>query len=316
MGFLRLSGRLILNVHTANAEGAVGNYMGLSKMFIVRRTPEGFDFVEEPVVSGNMVKHWHAVAFVELLKSWGYNGLCDNCRRHVMYRSTLNLTDEIDYIKKCAIEDVHGFLDAGTQIRRESLAKFSFLIPIEEERTEYEAVTHNRVVVNEKGAVPKEEQQMMVMKREHASGVYGFACTMDLAFVGRSLSNPTKEIEDRERKVRAKAAVLALGNLFSGQVGAAQARALPIIRCIEAVCAVAQKPLPNLVHGFYADYIEETARILATFQKDYASDQETKIIAVGDKPTSILESAGLKVEKARSLIEAVSRAAEEAPKWI
>lgn len=316
MVFLRLTGRLIINVHSANAEGAVGNYMGLSKMFVVRRTANGFDVAEEPVISGNMIKHWHAVALVELLKSWNNGALCESCKRHVMYRSTLGLDDEIKYIEKCAIEDVHGFLDAKKQIRRESLAKFSFLIPVEEMRAEYTAVTHNRVVVDEKGAVPAEEQQMMVMKREHASGIYGIACSMDLAFVGRSLADPNKAIKDDERKLRAKAAILALNNVLSGQVGAVQARALPIVRAIESICVVSRKPVPNLVHGFYSDYADETARLLATMRtKGMVGDGDIKVLVVGKKPVVALTSVGVQFTEKSSVVEAIAEAAGVIEKW-
>ena len=53
--YVRITGRALINIHTANAEGAVGNYISLSKMFIIRRLSNGkLDYFEEPVISGNI----------------------------------------------------------------------------------------------------------------------------------------------------------------------------------------------------------------------------------------------------------------------
>ena len=54
MVYVRVTGRAVINVHTANAEGAVGNYMGLAKMFLIRRTSDGYSITEDVVISGNM----------------------------------------------------------------------------------------------------------------------------------------------------------------------------------------------------------------------------------------------------------------------
>lgn len=285
MTYLRVTGRALVNVHSANAEGAVGNYTGLSKMFIVRRRADGYEVTEDVVISGNMVKHWHAVRMVELLKEQGYQALCESCSRFIMYRSTIKLGSEFEYIEKCAIEDVHGFLQTEAAIRRESIAKFSFLLPIEELRSEYQAVTHNRVVVDERGAIPREQQAMMVFKREYASGVYGFLVSLDLAYVGRSQADPTKVLSIDERRVRAETAVAALADLLTGRFGAASSRALVAFKPVELIVAVNEKPMPNLIHGFYMDYIEESARILSMCSEN----GRLRVFAYGDTPSRLLQ---------------------------
>ncbi|MEM0267331.1 MAG: type I-A CRISPR-associated protein Cas7/Csa2 [Thermofilaceae archaeon] len=314
MVYLRVTGRALVNVHSANAEGAVGNYTALSKMFIVRRTPKGYEVTEDIVVSGNMVKHWHAVRMVEMLSELGYGSLCDTCKRHVMYRSTMDLNSEFEFVQACAIEDVHGFLQTDKAIRRESIVKFSFLLPVEEMRSEYQALTHNRVVVNEKGAVPREVGEMMVIKREHASGLYGLLMSFDLAYVGRPLADPSKALQLSERKLRAKAAVLALADVLTGRFGAATARALPAIRVVELIAAVSDKPLPNLIHGFYYDYIEESARILSAF----SGGRQLKVYAYGDRVVGQLTKRLPKdvVVTAESPFQALADAAVVAEQWL
>ena len=295
MVYVRIAGRAVINVHSANAEGAVGNYMGLSKMFVVRRTNDGYEISEDAVVSGNMIKHWHAIRTIELLKSLGNDSLCESCKRFIMYRSTMEYDTEFDFIKACAIEDLHGFLQPARQVRRESIVKFAFMLPVEEMRAEYAAITHNRVVTTPEGKIPAEEQAMMVFKREHASGLYGFLCSMDLAYVGRPLADPdnaNKTLPLEERKIRAKCAVLALADVLTGRFGAASSRALPVIRTVELVCAISKQPLPNLVHGFYKDYLPESARVLsAALSSGLVKD--LKVLVYGDNVVRELKAADL-----------------------
>ncbi|RLE88070.1 MAG: type I-A CRISPR-associated protein Cas7/Csa2 [Thermoprotei archaeon] len=320
MVYIRVTGRAIINVHSANAEGAVGNYMGLSKMFIVRRTSNGYEVSEDAVISGNMIKHWHAIRVIELLKEKGVASLCDSCKRFIMYRSTLPYNEEFEFIKACAIEDLHGFLQPNTQVRRESLVKFAFMIPVEEMRAEYAAITHNRVVTTPEGRIPAEEQAMMVFKREHASGVYGFLCSMDLKYVGKPLAdpeNPEKTLPLKERKLRAKCAVLALADVLSGRFGAASSRAMPAIRTIELICAVSRQPIPNLVHGFYMDYLEESARMLGSLSSSLAG--EIKVFVYGDRVVKELSKVKalenvLEIEK--SPISALAEASRVVEDWL
>lgn len=316
MVYVRVTGRFLINVHTANAEGAVGNYMALSKMFIVRRVNGNYEVLEEPVISGNMIKHWHATATVEILGSWGYSAICDNCKRYVMYRSTLGLNKEYEYIKACAIEDLHGFLDPEKQIRRESVVKFSFMIPIEEQHSEFSSITLNRVVIDQEGKIPKGEQAMMLMKREHASGIYGFLCSMDLAFAGISLANPNNKLPQNDRKIRVKAAIAALMDIFSGNFGAAQARATPIIKTLELICMASEKPIPNAVHGFYKDYDEETVSIVkSAISQGLVQQNEIKIAVMG-KPVDAFKKKGIPIDEVKTAPEAVTKLMEASDQWL
>ena len=329
--YVRISGRAIINAHSANAEGAVGAYIGLSKMPIVRRTAKGYEISEEPVISGNMLKHWHAVMVTDLLLSKGGSDICDLCKQHIMFRSPHNYQNEFEYIDKCVIEDLHGFLDPRSNIRRESLVKFSFMIPIEELTSATAAITHNRVVLTPEGKIPtREEAQklwgaeeaaaMMLFKREHASGVYGFACSMDLAYVGKSVYDPTKQIDIGRRKNRAKAAILGLINIISGQAGAAQSRALPVIKTTELISLVSRNPVPNMIHGFYSDYIENSAELIrAWFGVHHSNAKHAMVIATEGRPLNILKEKRVPEELilgVRSAEEALTKVAELVDGWL
>ena len=320
MPYVRVTGRAIVNLHSANAEGAVGNYMALSKMYIVRRTgnPERpYEVTEDIVISGNMIKHWHAIRTIEKLHEKGYDKICNYCRRFIMFRSPdKNVSSEQEFIERCAIEDLHGFLQPDQQIRRESIVKFSFMIPIEDLRAEYAAITHNRVVLEETGKIQAEEA-MMIFKREHASGVYGFLTTMDLAYVGRPLANPTQfVIDNNDRRIRAKAAILALSDILTGRFGAASSRATPIMKTIELICAISKQPIPNLIHGFYMDYAEESAKILSSSLSS-GLIEELRTFVYGEKPEmAFKEVEGVPVEVTRSPMDALVKAAGVVEEWL
>jgi len=341
MPYVRVTGRAIVNLHSANAEGAVGNYMALSKMYIVRRTgnPERpYEVTEDIVISGNMIKHWHAIKTIERLVKDGHeDDLCELCRRFVMFRTTLPENDEANIIQRCAIEDLHGFLQAIREeraVRRESIIKFAFMLPIEELRAEYTAITHNRVVVTRSGYVPsreearklfKAERAMEVFKREYASGVYGLACTMDLAYVGVPLANPIIEengkfrpnivIDKNKRKIRAKTTVLALADILTGRFGAASSRATPIMRTTELICAVSKQPIPNLIHGFYMDYAEESSKVLSASLKS-GLVKDLKVFVYGDKPVEALRAEELPIEVVGSPMDALAEVARVVEEWL
>jgi CRISPR-associated protein Cst2 len=315
----------MVNVHSANAEGAVGNYMALSKMFIIRRSGNGYEISEEPVISGNMLKHWHAVNMVDLLKSSGYDKICQYCARHVMYRSPdKSKKDELEFIRSCAIEDLHGFLQPDVQVRRESLMKFSFMLPVEDLKTEYEAVTHNRVVIEESGKIPSEEAAMMVFKREHASGIYGFLISGDLAYVGKPLADPEntgKWISLEERRLRAETAILALINLLSGKFGAASSRAMPAIKVSEIIVAISKHPIPNLVHGFYYDYVEESVKILEAVLKSglVKGVQDMKVYVFGNRLIEIVKGSDIlskAAEPVSSPMDTLTKGVEVVKAWL
>jgi len=234
-----------------------------------------------------------------------------------MFRSPdKNVSSEQEFIERCAIEDLHGFLQPDQQIRRESIVKFSFMIPIEDLRAEYAAVTHNRVVLEETGKIQAEEA-MMIFKREHASGVYGFLTTMDLAYVGRPLANPTQfVIDNNDRRIRAKAAILALSDILTGRFGAASSRATPIMKTIELICAISKQPIPNLIHGFYMDYAEESAKILSS-SLSTGLIEELRTFVYGEKPErAFKEVEGVPVEVTRSPMDALVKAAGVVEEWL
>ncbi len=259
MVFVRGTFRVVFNVHSLNTEGAVGNYNPLVRVFVTGRNKDTWEVVETYAISGNMLKHWHARIISEIAKAKNLKSLplCEDCIRGVFYRTRLRVESESDMISKCVLDDLHGFLCTETQVRRESLIKLSFAVPVEERIFNICSVTHNRVVVDESGKISKEG--MMPFKNEYASGIYAFAIAMDLKYVGIPLANPNKNvINNSDRKDRAKIALEALGSLLQGEIGAKQARAFPIAKPLQALVIISKYPIPAPTHAYYKDYIEDT----------------------------------------------------------
>ena len=273
--YIRISGRLLVNAASMNAQGVVGNVVELTKVHLTLFRNGSYDIVEVPAVTGNSLKHWHFIHFIEQYKRLGGSHLCKDCIRGIGYRTRMYQNkrdignDEADYIKGCAGEDLHGFLMPDKQVRRESLVKFSFLVPIED-ILEYplDTVTHNRVVLTEGGRI-EAEAAMMLFKRQYASNIYGFSSTLDLGLIGVRLYSPDKKpvIEPEERILRAKASILAFIPMLSGKFGANMSRSLPAERVEQLIVATSRNPIPLLVNGMYSDYVDKSLKVLENYCK-------------------------------------------------
>ena len=302
--YIRVAGRLRVNVAVLTGAGTMGNY---NMHTVVRAVADGKVY-EVPALTGNAFKHWHAVYAAEQYQALGGTLLNEFCKKGVGLRGkNLEGKDAEDECK--AIEDfcndIHGFLLPDSQIKRDSLARFAFAVPVlthaELENAQKFAVTHNRVDPFQKG----KETEMMVFKQEYSSARYGFSAVLDLGLSLRPLyKNCTVKISnvdiERERKLRIKASVLGLLVAVRGGVGSHTARALPIADLEEMVVAVDDVPIPALVHGAYPDYVEKSLDVLSAFAK--ALNRSIRVVCYnaecGKKP-------GLDVQSVRSFSEFV-----------
>lgn len=268
--YVRLGGRIRINAASLNAQGTVGNLVEITKLrILVKRTNE-YEPIEVSAISGNTIKHWHFIHFVDIYLRSGGTKLCKDCERGVAFRTRFNRgDDEAEYIKECAAEDVHGFLMTERQVRRESLVKFSFLLPTEESLEHpIDTITHNRVIVDEKGKI-ESETGMMLFKRQYASDIYGFSFIADLSDIGLRLYSAEKKsvYDGNERKIRAKATISAFIPLLSGIMGANISRALPVLQTEELVVICSQNPLPPVTHGFFKNYVYESINTVKEYCK-------------------------------------------------
>ncbi len=297
--YVRISGRLRLNAHSLNAQGGGGtNYIEITKTKVTVKTDNGWTVVEVPAITGNMLKHWHFVGFVDYFRTTPYGAnLTERALRYNGTRfgqgettakkadgSEIELKNEEGIIKNLADADVHGFLAPKTGVRRVSLVKTSFILPTEDFIKEVEgerlitAVKHNRVDVNERGAITSgNDTAQMLFSREYATGLYGFSIVLDLGLVGIPQSAPVKAggkefkpnliIDPEERKARIESALRALLPMLSGYIGANLARSFPAFKLEEFVAIASEDPIPALVHGFYEDYVEASKSLIKNAEK-------------------------------------------------
>ncbi|MEM1731515.1 MAG: DevR family CRISPR-associated autoregulator [Ignisphaera sp.] len=288
--------RVELQLESLNASGAVGNYTKLQEGYVVIDN----ELIPVPVIDGNALKNWHARAMAEKYVELGGENIHDvhykdmyrlprevaekdveqSCKQNKCSR----MDSEKAIINACAICDLHGLLIAEPktpehlQIKRESLVKFSFAVPIEEivskslsaSRTLKYVVTHNRVT--------PESERMMVFKREYASAIWGWQAVIDIASIGRSQLE--KDKKDKKRSMwqgvllvengdeivrRAKSAILAFENVLMGTLGASTSRALPISRPVELIAILVQGCVPTPLHPYYTEYKDYLAKYIALY---------------------------------------------------
>ncbi|MEM2173294.1 MAG: DevR family CRISPR-associated autoregulator [Thermoproteota archaeon] len=308
MVLLKLSGRILINLSSLSTEGAVGNYNPLQRASVVFRKSPGskeLDIGEVPVITGNMLKHWHAIAVRDLEVTEAKSltnkpALCDDCLRGVMMRTRLPLESEHSYIKKCVIDDLHGFLCAereqketqpsasegkaeedaeksdeeerGLAIRRESLIKIGNVLPVEEHvrrGVSIDSLIHNRIVLKKTGVV--DENYMMPFRREYTSSYFAFYAVSDLTYVGVPMSDPYTDdgklkivIPKDERLRRIGLAIDGFMAYFSDVRGAGSSRSLPHTKLLEAIALISKRGTSPLISAFYEDYIEQTLTSLSS----------------------------------------------------
>lgn len=273
--YVRVSARVSVETSVLTGSGSIGNYNTHAIATVIfKRGTDPPKVYEVPVITGNAIKHWHALYLAETYEALGGKNLNDLCRKGIGARgydvkasisgAKLQKAGSEEEAIKDLCNDIHGFLNPDQQNKRDSLVKVSFGIPILEEEvlevaSKY-SVTHNRVI-----PVKNVEEEMMVFKQEYSSILYGFSMSMNLGmtlipmYSGGAVSGIDNI--DNERKLRIRASLLALLPLLQGSASK-QARALPISRVEELLIVLSKLPVPNIVHAAYPDYLERSIELM------------------------------------------------------
>ena len=325
-----LTVKLLANMHDLNNERAEE----IRRIPLIYSTKDGFKLVEEAVaVSGVMLKHWHTIYLSERAKSLGIK-LCPLCERGEAirlppvdalteewlkvdksrfneYKETIG-KDEEEIIKMCIGEDVHGFLrTTGVPLRRESLIKFSWLLPIyiEDMPTQFRVVQHTRNIRE----VPKKPEALAQMQmpypRSYADGVYGFTSVANLDNVGVSFTSRKDVLGEDEKKKRVRTVIEAFIPMLTGACGASLARALPAAKPLEITVIVSKEArvsFPAPVHPMYEEYFELNKGIFESFSKVFNVDVKMYAYGIGRNE----EKGKFAIEVVGNPVEAFSKAIE------
>jgi CRISPR-associated autoregulator DevR family len=206
------------------------------------------------------------------------------------------LENELDLIKRCAGEDIHGFLRAKPPLRRESLSRFSWMLPLTVGEvmdgfglpTPFRVVQHTRNVREiPEGAPDEVRQAQMPYPRSYSSGIYGLVSSLDLVHIGHSFTGQ-KDLDKPARLKRRKLAVQSYVPLLTGS-GASLARALPISELLEVITIISEKPIPTPIHPIYPGYYEDNialyrgvSKALACKATMYVWSKERSVQSTGD----------------------------------
>ena len=286
--FVRVSGRFTVEVSALVSSGSIGNYTQIATAKLV--LPNGTTYEGVPIITGNSLKHWHAVYLVENYVSLGGKYANILCKHGIGVRGFKYNVDSFDKIDKNNLanteqeaiidvcNDIHGFLIPEKQLKRDSIVEVSNAIPVltedNLENVSKFAIQYNRVaprVVEDKLG---KDYGMMPFKQEHVSvPLFGFAMSMDLGWIlrpryegdGSLISKlPNNGDVTEERKRRARAALLAVLNLITGS-GSKQARSMPIIGVQELMIIVSNVPIPKPVHAAFENYAAQTIDALRVY---------------------------------------------------
>jgi CRISPR-associated protein Cst2 len=186
--------------------------------------------------------------------------------------------NEDDIIKMCVGEDVHGFLRTRPPLRRESLIKFSWLLPIYigDMPTPFRVVQHTRNIREIPEELPEEFKQMqMPYPRSYADGIFGFTSVANLDNIGVSFSSGKNVLDDENKKKRVRALIEAFIPMLTGACGASLARALPAAKPLEVTVIVSKEAkvsFPAPVHPMYEEYFDLNKGIFESFSKVFNVD--------------------------------------------
>ncbi|MEM3433193.1 MAG: DevR family CRISPR-associated autoregulator [Nitrososphaerales archaeon] len=276
--YVGLAIKLVLNMHDLNNERA--EEIRRVPIIYARKDGSWQVFEEAVAISGVMLKHWHFVYCVDLGLREGIN-FCDYCRRFEAIRvPSKTAGTEFELISRCMGEDVHGFLRPEPTLRRESLVRFSWGLPLLNEQiaetfgmpTTFRVLQHSRNVREIPEEAPEEVRQaQMPYPRSYGDGVYGYVASLDLQHVGYSFTEE-KNLDSTQKEKRQRVAIQAFIPMLTGAMGGSMARALPVADVLEVLLVSSSKPIPAPVHPIYPDYYESSVALYKGVSKTMDCD--------------------------------------------
>ncbi|MGF1472620.1 MAG: DevR family CRISPR-associated autoregulator [Rubrobacteraceae bacterium] len=275
-----ISGRLTLDLHSLNNEGAEGNQLQTRMVHIV--DGEGSLQVVN-AISGDMFKHIQAEHFQEVAKEAGLP-LCAGCQVFDANRINAdtaffdNLTDgnegTIDQVLgRCAMDDAEGILitQGNRSTPRKSCVEFGWVVGLPQV-TRTESYFHVKYDPRERGAGSGSETGANVGQnifyRPASSGVYAVVTQVEASRVGFNDISREYAVEEDDRKKRIKALMESVTYSFLEPKGAHRNAQNPHILGFEGVVSVSRSSMPAPTASALADgYVEEVEAVAAQLNR-------------------------------------------------
>lgn len=222
------------------------------------------DGTETDALSGNILKHHHAVLMAEYLEAAG-SPLCPACQARDARRAAA-LIDRPEYqnisveriLNECALCDTHGFLvtaknaasDGSTEARlrqnKHTIIDFAYALGLPDQHKE-------TLQLHTRSGGSKEEGQML-MKISSRSGVYALCIRYHCARIGVDTEQWQLVVEDEQERVkRYRAALRALRDTFTSPEGAHTATMLPHLTGLSGAIVICRKAGRAPVYSALAD---------------------------------------------------------------
>lgn len=237
--------RIELNGEALNNEGNIGN---ITKPREIELT----DGTTRQAISGEMLKHLHTRNLRLLADN---EELCDTCKifspmkNGTVKEKDKRFSESGNKTKECIIDDVEGFMNAGSghNEKRTSCIKFSWAIATEE--NEYISTLQTRVNPTEGNNKKKKEKEdtidesntnsdqntQMLFYRPLRNNEYALTVQVDLDRIGFDDEKLVYTINEDVIKERQSKCLQALRNMFIDMEGAMCSTRLPHIMNIEGV---------------------------------------------------------------------------------
>lgn len=275
-----ITGRLTLDLHSLNNEGAEGNQLQTRMVHIV--DGEGNLQVVNGI-SGDMFKHIQAEHFQEVAREASLP-LCAGCQVFDANRINAdtdffqNLTagnsGTIDQVlNRCAMDDTEGILitQGNRSTPRKSCVEFGWVVGLPEV-TRTESYFHVKYDPRGRGAGSGGETGANVGQnifyRPASSGIYAVVAQVETSRVGFNDISREYVIDEEARKQRVRALMESVTYSFLEPKGAHRNAQNPHILKFEGVVSVSRSSMPAPTASALADgYVEEVEAVAAQLNR-------------------------------------------------
>lgn len=269
-----ITGRLTLDLHSLNNEGAEGNQLQTRMVHIVDGDGE-LQVVN--AISGDMFKHIQAEHFQEVAKEADLS-LCAGCQ--VFDANRINADTEffdeltagnegtIDQVlQRCAMDDTEGILitQGNRSTPRKSCVEFGWVVGLPQV-TRTESYFHVKYDPRERGAGSGGETGANVGQnifyRPANSGVYAVVTQVELGRVGFNDISREFSVNEEERDRRIRALMESVTYSFLEPKGAHRNAQNPHLLGFEGIVSVSRSSIPAPTASALVDgYVEEVEAV-------------------------------------------------------
>ena len=269
IGSISINGRITLDMHSLNNEGAEGNQVLTRQVTII---DENGKLATVTAVSGDMMKHIMCEHFWTIAKEenlplsntsslFNANRIIPSDLPNAQANDHIVTTDEV--LKTCSLSDIAGAMITGLgNFSRKSIAEFGWLVAIPG-LNETENYFHAKFVPNAANVETDESNiGQNIFHRPANSGIYAFVGNLEILRLGHNDISKKYPIEDNEREKRYKALLKSILYTFIKPNGAMRNTQNPHIVNFEGVITYSTSTCPApTVSALNSKYKEEIEKI-------------------------------------------------------